>query len=58
MALASAAGAVIGGVLAVYVADGLIKATLGVLLIWSAWKVFAKDAGRAAVAPANTPLKK
>ena len=54
MALASAFGAVIGGVLAIYVAGGLIKAMLGVILIWSAWKAFAKDAQQAVGAPAGT----
>ena len=58
LGLASALGAVIGGVLAIYVAGGLIKAMLGALLIWSAWKVFAKDGRHAAVAPASTPSNK
>ncbi len=40
MAIASAAGAVIGALLAATVAAGAIKVLLGVLLIWSAWKVF------------------
>jgi uncharacterized protein len=55
MALAAAIGAVIGSVLAIYVASGFIKMMLGVLLIWSAWKVFAKDARQPVGAPANTP---
>ena len=55
MALPSALGAVVGGVIASYVPGGLIKALLGALLVWSAWKVF-KPAGRtAAVAPAERP---
>jgi uncharacterized protein len=55
MALPSALGAVVGGVIASYVPGGLIKAPLGALLVWSAWKVF-KPAGRtAAVAPAERP---
>lgn len=42
MGMGSALGAIAGGTLSAYVAGGLIKAALGLLLIWSAWKVFAK----------------
>jgi len=42
MAAGSIAGAVCGGLLAAYVSAPLIKVALGILLIWSAWKVFAK----------------
>lgn len=41
MGLGSVGGAVAGGLLAGAVPAGLVKAGLGVLLIWSAWKVFA-----------------
>lgn len=40
MAVASAVGGVIGALLAADVPSGAIKALLGLLLIWSAWKVF------------------
>lgn len=42
MGVGSAVGAIIGGVLAAYVAAGFIEMALGLLLIWSGWKVFSK----------------
>jgi uncharacterized membrane protein YfcA len=43
MALGAIVGAPLGGWLAAYAPGALIKAALGLLLIWSAWKVFGKD---------------
>lgn len=40
MAIGSIAGAVLGGLAAGYFASSAIKVLLGILLIWSAWKVF------------------
>jgi len=43
MALGAVVGAPLGGWMAAYAPGALIKAALGLLLIWSAWKVFGKD---------------
>lgn len=40
MAIGSIAGAVLGGLAAGYFASSAIQVLLGILLIWSAWKVF------------------
>jgi uncharacterized membrane protein YfcA len=48
MAFGSAAGALLGGFLAAFVPAGLVKAGLGVLLLWSARKVFGAEARGAA----------
>lgn len=42
MGVASAIGAIIGGLLVVYAPATLLKVTLGMLLIWSAWKIARK----------------
>lgn len=44
LALGALFGAPVGGLLAAYAPEALIKVVLGGLLIWSAWKVFGKHA--------------
>lgn len=40
MGLASVAGAILGGLMIGFAPAGLVKIALGILLVWSAWKVF------------------
>jgi uncharacterized membrane protein YfcA len=48
MGLGSAGGATVGALLVAFAPAALIKAGLGILLILSAWKVFAKGQRREA----------
>jgi uncharacterized protein len=53
MGLGSVVGAVIGALLIGLAPGAAIKAALGGLLIWSAWKIFVPDAGHDRLPPLN-----